>query len=41
MSHSANAPSWVKATLAIGLVAAAVPAWMYIAGYVFVLLLFR
>ncbi|HEY4294351.1 type IV secretory system conjugative DNA transfer family protein [Luteibacter sp.] len=41
MSHNASAPSWVKATLAIGLVAAAVPAWMYLAGYVFTLILFR
>jgi type IV secretion system protein VirD4 len=41
MSPNASAPSWVKTSIAVALVAAAVPAWLYIAGYVSLMIMFR
>jgi type IV secretion system protein VirD4 len=41
MSRSASAPFWVRASIVVTLVVGSVPAWLYIAGYVFTLIAFR
>jgi type IV secretion system protein VirD4 len=41
MTRNASAPFWVRALLVALLLAAAVPAWLYIASYVFQLVVFR
>jgi type IV secretion system protein VirD4 len=41
MSQSASVPSWLKGTLAIVLVLAAIPLWLYLAGWTFEWMVFR
>src|ERR1700754_373912 len=41
MSRNVNAPSWVKASIVVALVAAAMPGWFYVAGYVALMIMFR
>ena len=41
MSRNASAPSWVKATLVVALMLAAIPLWFYLAGVAFHWLAFR
>lgn len=41
MSRNVSAASWLKVVAVVAALAVAIPAWLYIAGYVFVLVLFR
>lgn len=41
MTRNAGAPTWVKAFIILFLAVAAIPGWLYVAGYVFNALLFR